>query len=190
MKKPMLIISAAALLANLAFALEIDTNLAKIDITAFKTANKTAVPSTFNDVKFSFPKSSGSISEILTGATASIDLNSIDTFKNPIRDKNIKEKFFSHLASQNVESKITSVSGDDNVGEVKMSVKFNNVEKEIPMKYEVKDSKLIASGEIDFNSDFNAKDAFEKFSTDKIIAGLHSKKTWPNIIVGFEVPVK
>ena len=58
------------------------------------------------------------------------------------------------------------------------------------MKYEVKDSKLIASGEIDFNSDFNAKDAFEKFSTDKIIAGLHSKKTWPNIIVGFEVPVK
>lgn len=56
MKKPMLIISAAALLANLAFALEIDTNLAKIDITAFKTANKTAVPSTFNDVNLVFQK--------------------------------------------------------------------------------------------------------------------------------------
>ena len=177
-------------------AVEIDPAGAKIDFVAYKMATKTAIPeadpkvATFKEATFTFAKTSGSVSEILTGASVNINLNSIDTIKNAVRDNNVKSKFFANLASQTAEAKITSVSGDDSTGEVKASVKLNNIEQEVPLKYEVKDGKLKAMGQINLENDFGAKDAFAKFKDDKMVAGLHGKKSWPEIEIGFEVPVK
>ena len=83
-----------------------------------------------------------------------------------------------------------SVTGDDTSGTANASINFNGASKEVALKYEVKDGKLVAMGQIDLQSDFDAKEAFDKFAADKVIQGLHGKKTWPQVDVGFEVPVK
>lgn len=188
MKK--LLAAICPLIAVSAFALDIDEAGAKVVFTGYKMQNKTAVPASFTSVKLTFAKTSGSVAEILTDATAQIDLNSIDTVKNPVRDKHVKEMFFANLTSQESSGKITSVTGDDTKGELKATIKFNNVEQEIPMTYEVKDGKIVATGAISLEKDFGAKDAFEKFSSEKIIAGLHGGKTWEDVQIGFEIPVK
>ncbi|MCR4942558.1 MAG: YceI family protein [Campylobacter sp.] len=194
MKKSILALSVLA--ASFLGAVEIDPAAAQVDFVGYKMQNKMAIPetapkvATFKEATFNFPKTSGSVSEILTNSTVTINLNSIDTVKNAIRDKNIKDKLFKNLASQTVEAKIVSVTGDDAAGEAKANVKLNNVEKEVVLKYEVKDGKLKGMGQINLESDFGMADAYTKFKEDKMIQGLHGKKTWPEVEVGFEVPVK
>ena len=160
MKK--LLAAICPLIAVSAFALDIDEAGAKVVFTGYKMQNKTAVPASFTSVKLTFAKTSGSVAEM----------------------------FFANLASQESSGKITSVTGDDTKGELKATIKFNNVEQEIPMTYEVKDGKIVATGAISLEKDFGAKDAFEKFSSEKIIAGLHGGKTWEDVQIGFEIPVK
>ena len=58
------------------------------------------------------------------------------------------------------------------------------------MKYEVSAGKLVATGIINLEKDFNAKAAFDEFRNDKVIQGLHAKQTSPEVQIGFEVPVK
>ena len=157
--------------------------------------NKMKIPetgnfATFNSVEFTFANTSGSIAEVLTNATAKVDLNSVDTVKNAVRDTNLKTKFFANLSTQEANAKITSVDGDDSAGKLTLSVDLNGVSKDVELKYEVKDGKISANGEIDLNEDFNAKEAFEKFSNDPMVQGLHGKKTWPNVNIGFEIATK
>ena len=175
----------------------IDSSGARINFLSYKMQSKAKVPetggpATFKNVEFNFANTNGSVAEILTNSTAKIDLTSIDTNKNPIRDNNVKNKFFAHLASQEVSGKITGVKGDDTSGDLTLSLNFNGVEKEVELKYEVKDGKLTATGEIDLveGNLFNTAEAFEKFATDPVIQGLHGKKSWSDIQIGFEVPVK
>ncbi|MBP5778666.1 MAG: YceI family protein, partial [Campylobacter sp.] len=175
----------------------IDPSGARINFLSYKMQSKAKVPetggpATFKNVEFNFANTNGSVAEILTNSTAKIDLTSIDTNKNPIRDNNVKNKFFAHLASQEVSGKITGVKGDDASGDITLSLNFNGVEKEVELKYEVKDGKLTATGEIDLveGNLFNTAEAFEKFATDPVIQGLHAKKSWSNVTIGFEVPVK
>ncbi|MBO7369931.1 MAG: YceI family protein, partial [Campylobacter sp.] len=175
----------------------IDPSGARINFLSYKMQSKAKVPetggpATFKNVEFNFANTNGSVAEILTNSTAKIDLTSIDTNKNPIRDNNVKNKFFAHLASQEVSGKITGVKGDDTSGDITLSLNFNGAEKEVELKYEVKDGKLTATGEIDLveGNLFNTAEAFEKFATDPVIQGLHAKKSWSNVTIGFEVPVK
>ena len=177
--------------------IEIDPSGARINFLSYKMPNKmkvpeTGTPATFKTVEFNFANQSGSVAEILTNSTAKIDLSSIDTNKNAIRDNNVKNKFFAHLASQEVSGKITGVKGDDTSGDLTLSLNFNGIEKEVPLKYEVKDGKLTATGEIDLveGNLFNTAEAFEKFASEPVIQGLHGKKSWSDIQIGFEVPVK
>ena len=176
-------------------ALQIDADAARIDFISYKMASKIRVPesgapATFKDAKFSFAKTSGSVAEILQDASVEFDLSSIDTGKNVVRDNNVKSKFFALLTTQKVSGKILSVAGDDTSGTANASINFNGASKEVALKYEIKGDKLVAMGQIDLQSDFDAKEAFDKFAADKVIQGLHGKKTWPQIEVGFEVPVK
>ena len=175
----------------------IDPSGARINFLSYKMQSKAKVPetggpATFKNVEFNFANTSGGITEILTNSTAKIDLTSIDTNKNPIRDNNVKNKFFAHLTSQEVSGKIVEVKGDDANGDITLSLNFNGIEKEVGLKYEVKDGKLTATGEIDLveGNLFNTAEAFEKFATDPVIQGLHAKKSWSDVTIGFEVPVK
>lgn len=175
----------------------IDPSGARINFLSYKMQSKAKVPetggpATFKNAEFNFANTNGSVAEILTNSTAKIDLTSIDTNKNPIRDNNVKNKFFAHLTTQEVGGKITGVKGDDASGDITLSLNFNGVEKEVELKYEVKDGKLTATSEIDLveGNLFNTAEAFEKFATDPVIQGLHAKKSWSNVTIGFEVPVK
>lgn len=148
----------------------------------FKMASKIRVPesgapATFKDAKFSFAKTSGGVSEILQDASVEFDLSSIDTGKNVVRDNNVKSKFFALLTTQKVSGKIVSVTGDDTSGTANASINFNGASKEVALKYEIKGDKLVAMGQIDLQSDFDVKEAFDKFAADKVIQGLHGKKT-------------
>lgn len=177
--------------------IEIDANGARINFVSYKMANKMKVPeaggpATFKEVEFNFANTSGKVAQILTNSTAKINLNSIDTNKNAIRDNNVKNKFFANLASQEASAKIVSVSGNNEEGQISMSLNLNGVEKNITLKYEVKDGKLTATGEIDLveGNLFNTAEAFEKFASEPVIQGLHGKKSWSDVQIGFEVPVK
>ncbi|MBO7369866.1 MAG: YceI family protein, partial [Campylobacter sp.] len=168
--------------------IQIDPSGAKINFLSYKMPGKMKVPetgnpATFKSVEFNFANENGSIAKILTNSTAKFDLTSIDTNKNPIRDNNVKNKFFAHLASKEVVGKIVSVKGDDTKGEISLSLNFNGIEKVIPLIYEVKDGKIVAEGMLDLveGNLFNTAEAFEKFASDPVIQGLHGKKSWSDI---------
>lgn len=175
--------------------LSIDPATAKVIFESFKMPNKMKVPeiggyATFKNAEFNFLNTSGTVSEILANATVKIDLNSVDTQKNQIRDNNIKTNFFTHLTNQEANAKILSVNGDKDSGKIILLATLNGVDKEIELKYEIKEGKITAMGEIDLTTDFNAKEAFDKFANNPVIAGLHGKKSWPNINIGFEISTK
>ena len=58
------------------------------------------------------------------------------------------------------------------------------------MGYVVQNSAIRVFGALDLLNDFGLKEAYESFKNDKIIAGLHGKKTWQEVEFGFEVKVK
>lgn len=190
MKKTVICLGLSAILAGSLFGLDINPSGAKATVTAYKTAKKLAVPFIFKDTKFSFAKDSGSVADILKGTKATLTLSTIDTGKNTIRDNNIKNKLFSHLASQIASGEVLSVTGDDTSGNLKAKIELNGVSQEIDMKYEVKDNAIDVSGDIDMEKEFDMKNAFETFASDKVIQGLHAKKTWPTVTISFKVPLK
>lgn len=195
MKNALKLLTISALMTSLASSATIDANATKIIATGYKTAAKTAVPMTFTNAKFNFLKTQGSISEILTGATSTVELLSVDTYKNPLRDKNMRDKLFAKFSTPSVQAKIKSVDGDDSKGTLKVSITLNGQNKDVLMNYEiqgdkVKGDKLVASGIINLENDFNAKAAYDEFRTDKIVSGLHAKKTSPEVQISFEVPIK
>lgn len=195
MKKTSKLLVISAFVSTFANAAIIDENATKVIATGYKTTTQIAVPMTFTNVKFNFLKTQGSISEILTGATSSVDLLSVDTYKNPLRDKNMRDKLFSKFLSTSVQAKIKSVDGDDSKGTIKASITLNEQSKDVLMNYEIqgdkiKGDKLVATGVIDLETDFGVKEAYDSFRNDKIVSGLHAKQTSPKVQISFEVPIK
>lgn len=182
---------AAALIfgASSLFALSVDEASVKPVVTGYKTNQKIAVPMTFKEAKFSFKTTSGSAKEVLEGATALIDLKKVDTNKNPLRDKNIRDKFFAKLGSQEAKALINTVEGDDKAGKLKATITFNGIQKDVEMGYVVENGKLVAKATIDIKN-YNATKAFDEFRTDTAIKGLHGNNTWSEVEIGFEVNVK
>lgn len=178
----------AGVVGSLAMGAELDKASAKAEFAAFKMANKVRVPGFFRDVEFNFAKTSGSVAEILSGASAKVDFNKIDTIKNPMRDKNIKDKLVAHLSTPEISVKFDEVKGDDKAGEVKASVSLNGTTKQIPMKYSVEDKKLTTIGTIKM-TDFMTE-AYDKFRLDKAISALHGKMTHDEVEIIFSADVK
>lgn len=168
-------------------ALSIDPAKASADFTAYKAANKVPVPGSFNEPKFSFKTTSGSVAEILSGAKANIDFNKIET-KNPGRNKNITSKLVAHMGTPEIVVDFLSAKGSDTSGEIEAQVQMNGVKKPVAMKYSVENGVLTASGEIN-QLDFMPA-AFDKFKNDKVIMGLHGKVTHPEVSIKFSAPVK
>lgn len=186
MKK--IVLSLALASAMSLSALSLDSASAKASFTAYKMANKTAVPGTFKDVKFSFEKTDGTLAQILHNAKAEVNFNNIDTIKNPVRDGNIKNKLVAHLTTPKIEVTFSGANGDDKAGKIPANVSINGVSKAVEMTYEVSGGKLMAKGVLK-PTDFMA-DAFEKFRKDPVIAGLHGKNTHDEVIIIFEAAVK
>lgn len=182
---------AAALIfgASSLFALSIDEASIKPVVTGYKTNQKIAVPMTFKEANFTLKSTNGSVKEIFEGATALIDLNKVDTNKNPLRDKNIRDKFFAKLSAQEAKALVNSVEGDDKAGKLKTTITFNGIQREVEMGYVVENGKLVAKASIDIK-DYKATPAFDEFRTDTTIKGLHGNNTWSEVEIGFEADVK
>lgn len=168
-------------------AVGIDKSSVAVTFKGYKTPSKVEVDGTYKDVKATFKKESGSVPDILNGASGVVNLDSIDT-KLPVRNNNIKNLFFSHLKSKSVTATFKNVKGDDKSGKGTLSIEFNGVKKDIPVTYKNADGSIVAQGEINLN-DF-AKEAFTSFSTNSMIQGLHGKKTWENVEVIFSAKTK
>ena len=187
--KKSLVVSALIFGASSLFALSIDEASVKPVVTGYKTDQKIAVPMTFKEAKFSFKATNGSVKEVLEGATALIDLNKVDTNKNPLRDKNMRDKFFAKLNSKEAKALINAVEGDDKAGKLKTTITFNGIQRDVEMGYVVENGKLVAKTSIDIK-DYKATAAFDAFRTDTTIKGLHGNNTWSEVEIGFEVNVK
>lgn len=188
MKKQFLSLALASLLVGSLSALTLDKDSAKVNYQGFKTPAKVAAAGTFKDVVFTFSSTDGDLKTILTNSKAEVDFNKIDTIKNPIRDNNIRTKLVAHMKTPNIVVSFKSVEGDDTAGNIVAEVNMNEVVKEVPMKYEVKDGLLKASGTIKM-TDY-MPEAYDKFKNDKVIAGLHAKVTWDEVDIFFEANVK
>ena len=72
------------------------------------------------------------------------------------------------------------------------SVKHSQLLFNKDVKRRVKDGKIVAEGMLVLveGNLFYTEEAFEKFASDPVIQGLHGKKSWSDITIGFEVPVK
>ena len=167
-----------------------DVGDTKVFATAFKTANKLAVPMFFTQHEFKFQSKSGSVPDILNGASAVVLLDSVDSDRNPLRDKNINDKFFTHFKNKTAKAKIKSVDGSDRRGSFVADVLINTSTKELTFNYEVVENKIVAKATIDLSTDFALNNAFENFKNDKIIEGLHGKITWQDVEIGFEIALK
>ena len=166
-----------------------DVGSTEIFAIAFKTAGKLAVPMHFTKHEFTFQSKSGQVPDILSGASAVVSLNTVDSDRNPLRDKNINEKFFAHFKDKTAKAKIKSVNGNNRRGSFVADVLINGSTKELNFDYEVSENKIIAKSNIDLSADFALNNAYEAFKTDKIIEGLHGKKTWSDVEIGFEISV-
>lgn len=189
MKKIFSSVAALVLISSTAQALEIDASSVKVHFTGYKMAKKVAVPGFINNAEFNFTKTDGLVKEILEGTSANLDFDNVYT-KDKIRDKNIHRTFISKLDSSKITAKLSNVSGDENEGKATASITFNNVTKEIPMTYVVKDNKLIVKGVINMSSDFNLANSYIALSSDKQISSLHGKKTHEDVEIYFDVDVK
>jgi len=170
------------------FGASLDMENAKTTFEAYKMQNKIAVPGLFKEVSYAFEKEEGTIAEILTNASASFDMNNIDTIKNPVRDKNVKDNLVAIMTTPEVKVKFTEVTGDDAKGEIKASVSIGGNEKEVPLTYEVAENVLKIAGEIKM-SEF-IPDEFEKFKTNPSVSAMHGKVTHDDVKIGFEAPLK
>jgi len=64
---------------------------------------------------------------------------------------------------------------------------MNEVTKTVPMKYEIKDKKVVASGVIDILN-FSMSESFAKFA--KECFDLHNGKSFSEVTISFELPFK
>lgn len=190
MKKTLGILAAACLLSSFAGAISVDSTTTVVRAIGYKTNDKQPVPMVFNEAEVKFSATSGKIAEVLNGTTAVVQLSSVDTDRNPLRDKNIRTLLFGGFKTTDAKAVINSTLGDESKGTLKVSLTLNGASKDIDMAYEVRADKLIARGTIDIAKDFGTAEAFEKFKNDKIIQGLHGKNTWSEVEVGFEVKLK
>lgn len=189
MKRIFSSITALMLISGAMQALEIKANSVKAHFTGFKMAKKVAVPGFINDAEFNFTKTSGSVKEILEGTSAKLDFASVYT-KDKIRDKNIHRTFIAKLDNSKITASLKDIKGDETSGSAIASITFNNVSKEVPMTYVVKDNKLIVKGVINMSSDFNLINSYIALSTDKQISSIHGKKTYEDVEIYFDVDVK
>lgn len=177
-------------IATSANALSIDQTSAVINATGYKTEKKVAVPMVFGEFFIKFPKTEGSLEEIFVGAKTIIQLNSVDTNRNPVRNKTLVEKLFANFNGAEVNGEIKEVKGDENAGTIIADIKMNGVAKSISLPYTITAGKLSAKTTINIIDDFMGGDAFEIFENDAHVRQVHAAKSWPEVEIGFEINIK
>jgi polyisoprenoid-binding protein YceI len=176
------IIISGLLLASTAFAqCAYQSDTAKVTWKAFKTYEKIGVAGSFDHATFT-PQTAQSVEELLTGSRVLIDTKSVNS-GNSGRDATLVASFFKIQSIMTIDAKITSAKESKALVEIKM----NNVTKTIPMAYTVQEGKVVAKGVIDLG-DFTMIPSLQ--AINKECFNLHGGKTWQDVEIGFEIPIK
>ena len=165
-------------------ALKIVSDSTKVSWTAYKTTEKIGVGGSFTEITLNDTKTGTSPEAILEGATFSIPVSSLFT-DNDDRDSKLKEFFFGVLKNKEL------ISGTLNFSEGKclLTIKLNDVEKQIPVTHEFIDNRFSINSTIDL-VDFGAEGAVA--SINKACYDLHKgadgvSKTWNEVAISGSV---
>ena len=177
------IVFATVLLAFTAFAdCTYQSNSTKVSWKAFKTYEKIGVGGSFDRVIVQ-PKSANTLEALLVGSTVKIDTASINS-GNPGRDATLVASFFQFQHVDSIDATIVSIKESKAMVKITMN---NRTTLTVPMTYKVEDSKVIAKGVIDLG-DFGMLSSLS--SINKACFDLHGGKTWQDVEIGFEIPIK
>lgn len=163
----------------------------KVDFTFYGAEDKSyiVVKNTFKEINATFTN------DKLEGATAEIDLMSIDTSADmnngkatwpdamaTVRDNNTKNAFFGKFAKdkEKAQAKIVKVDGDS----IEVEITMNGVTEKITMKTKTEGDTTTASGKLDVAK--FAPEAWKTFAN--VCKGFHKGKSWSEIDLNFHVP--
>lgn len=176
------IIIAAFLIASTGLAeCTYESNTAKVVWKAFKTYEKVGVGGSFDRANFTAQKSS-SAEALLTSSTIAIDAMSVNS-GNAGRDATLVSSFFKTQNIHTIAAKIISAKDS----KAMTAITMNKVTKIIPMAYSVQEGKIVGKGVIDL-ADFTMMPSLQ--SINKTCFDLHAGKTWQDVEIGFEIPLK
>lgn len=165
-------------------ALKIVSDSTKVSWTAYKTTEKIGVGGSFTEITLNDTKTGTSPEAILEGATFSIPVSSLFT-DNDDRDSKLKEFFFGVLKNKELISGTLNFSD----GKCLLTIKLNDVEKQIPVTHEFIDNRFSINSTIDL-VDFGAEGAVA--SINKACYDLHKgadgvSKTWNEVAISGSV---
>jgi hypothetical protein len=153
----------------------------KVKWTGFKTAKKVGVSGSFNDISLEIGKSD-SLKEFLKSAKVKINTLSFDSGLE-VRDKSIVSTLFSLKSSEDILGIISKV--DTANKKLILRVTMNQVTKDIPMEYVIKEGNIVAKGQIDI-LDYKMQESFSKFA--KACFDLHEGKSYSEVNIEFMLP--
>lgn len=181
--KKLLISSALTLgLISTLNAYELNGDL-EVKWTGFKTEKKAPVSGTFNNVKLDI-KSSDDLATFLKSSIVTIETKSLES-KNPGRNLNITSTLFALSTAKEIKGSIELV--DTTKNELILNVVMNEVQKQVPMKYEITEGVIMAKGSIDI-LDFDMESSYLAFA--KKCGALHQNKSFSDVNIEFKIPFK
>jgi hypothetical protein len=102
-----------------------------------------------------------------------------------LRSLNVVNGLFNNFASpEEIHAEIEAIESDT----LSLSVTMNAVTQSLPMSISESDGILHARGTLDILKDFKASSAFS--ALENLCIGWHRGKTWSDVDIRFQVPVK
>jgi polyisoprenoid-binding protein YceI len=163
------------------YSLEEDLSKAKTTWTAYKTPKKVGVNGSFTTISYTAQEAEN-LNLFLKSAKVEIDTESVNSGLKE-RDDKLLKFFFKLMKNSKIKAHVENIKDDTAL----VIISMNNVKKEVPMKYTFDKNLLTLTGDIDILN----------WSLDKALASinkacfvLHEKKTWSDVGLKIEVPVK
>lgn len=167
-------------------AASLDPASAKLEFTAFKTPQKVAVVGVLEDGKYKFKKKSGTIKELLSGATASFDLAKINIGSNKLKNENVAKFFTALLKDKTIKVTFKNVTQGQGLGIILARIKLNGINRNIPLQYIQKNSQLVITGLLDL-SDYKAGPALKSLEDN---VKEHLGLSWSQVELKFSIILK
>ncbi len=160
-------------------------NTAEVMWVAYKYTEKVGVKGVFEEVSISNTGTGNSIADVLNGASININTASSNS-GDPTRDPKIKETFFGALTNgQEISGEITSVSGDNEAGNVEANIVMNGQSQSVSGDYTIKNGILDIKFGLSVES-WSATDALNALNEvcEDLHKGADGKSIlWPDVTV-------
>ena len=158
----------------------------QVEWTAYKTPKKIGVDGGFLATVYHGNQTAPDVKTLLLKSRVQLEVNNVDT-KDPFRDAKLVQFFFNMMQGAVIEADVKSISGNNDSGNLVITVAMNNRAIDVPLHYEVKDGKFRAQGVLNL-LDFNAQEPLKMLTLNCYAP--HEGKTWEDVAVGFSFDLK